>query len=81
METWRSEKTIKVQLPGQLTASAFIEGGIKSEDMAITFHAHTDRMKARVLELIASGRTVIVSLTNDAPMVGEWMESYKNKGE
>jgi hypothetical protein len=67
---------VKVQLPGQVTAAALIENGFDfPEGNVLTFHAYSDLMKARVLEMIAAGRVVVVKPTAEIPRVGEWFES------
>jgi hypothetical protein len=41
----------------------------------VTFHAFSDTMKARVLELIAKGNErVLLRVTDETPRTGEWME-------
>lgn len=67
--------TIKVQIPGRVTASALVESGLDaSSNGVLTFHAFSDAMKARVLELIAAGQHVVVKATTEVPRTGDWFE-------
>ena len=71
---------LKIQLPDKITGAAFINQGILSDfnkGRCLTFHAFSDTMKARVLEMIAQGEKVTVSVTNEAPKTGEWMEEIQ----
>lgn len=62
-------QNIKVQVPGASTSS-----GIPKEGEVLTFMAFSDNMKARVLEWIASGDTIVVTLTDEPVRTGEWYE-------
>jgi hypothetical protein len=64
---------IKVQLPDKVSANSMIESGIKSEGI-LTFHAYSQEMKARVLEMIAKGERVIVKPCEEPRRNGEWLE-------
>jgi hypothetical protein len=67
---------IKVQLPDRVSAAALIENGLDfPEGDILTFHAYSDMMKARVLELIAAGQNVVVKPTTEEPRDGEWFEN------
>lgn len=65
---------IKVQIPGVITSSAIINHGIPEGDLVLTFMAFSDAMKARILERIAKGDDIRVSLTNEPIRTGEWFE-------
>lgn len=66
---------IKVQLPDRISTAALIESGIHIKGQCVTFHAFSDTMKARVLELIAKGNErVLLRVTDETPRTGEWME-------
>jgi hypothetical protein len=67
---------IKVQLPGRVSAAALIENGLDFPNGDIlTFHAYSDTMKARILEFIALGQSVVVKPTTEEPRDGEWFEA------
>lgn len=66
---------IKVQMPEKVSTNALIESGLINGGV-LTFHAYSDEMKARVLELIAKGENVLVSQTDQAPRKGEWIEPH-----
>lgn len=67
---------IKVQLPKAQTTSSAMKN-LKTEWSEIggilTFHAHSDTMKSRVLDMIMNGEEVILS-TVTKKMDGEWLE-------
>lgn len=68
-------QNIKVQIPNAISSASILESGTKGiENKMLTFHAFSDKMKACVLERIAAGDKLIISITNEAPRVGEWME-------
>lgn len=73
---------LKVQLPvGRLSSNALINSGFDDAiNKCVTFHAYSDRMKARILEKIAAGGPYSVSITDETPRDGEWME-YPIKGQ
>lgn len=67
--------TLKVQIPGVVTSASIIESGIpESDNLVLTFMAFSDAMKARILERIAKGDDIRVSLTNEPIRTGEWFE-------
>ena len=67
---------LKVQMPGKLTAAALMNSGLGfNEGKCLTFHAFSDKMKARILEQIALGQNITVSVTTEEPKTGEWMEA------
>ena len=66
---------LKVQMPGKLTAAALMNSSLGfNEGKCFTFHAFSEKMKARVLEQIALGQNIIVRETMEAPKTSEWME-------
>lgn len=68
-------KTIKVQVIGAVSTKSAIESGIEATVEPLTFHAYSDRMKARVLEsFLVSGGTIGLSFTDEFPREGEWHE-------
>lgn len=69
------EKIIKVQFISALSADALIEQGFEApQGKCLTIHARSDQMKARVLEQIAAGSDVVVSVTTDHFRNGSWFE-------
>lgn len=69
-------KNIKVSISNCLSISAILESGTPcNTDKKLCFHAYSDTMKARVLDLIADnpGR-IEVEITPDTPKNGEWFE-------
>jgi hypothetical protein len=70
-----TEKTIKVQVFGGVSTKSLIESGFEAANEPLTFHAYSDRMKARVLEsFMVSGGTIGLSFTDESPKDGEWHE-------
>lgn len=68
-------KVIKVKLPyAKPTVNALENPKTTNPNGVITFHAYNDIVKAAILEYIASGVKVEVSLTNEKPVDGEWLE-------
>jgi len=67
-------QNVKVQLPSRYPSDRVLLTRIPEVGEVFTFHAFSDAMKARVLELIASGQNVVVSLTDENPRTGEWFE-------
>ena len=66
---------IKVQLPKtSVSVSAILESGLPTENQRLTFLAYSDEMKARVLDLIVSGKDILVSSYDGPPRDGEWFE-------
>lgn len=67
---------LKVQLPvGRLSSGALIESGFDDAlNKCVTFHAYSDLMKARILEKIAAGGPYTVTITDETPRDGEWLE-------
>lgn len=67
---------IKVQLLGRTSSAALVESGFDfPKGGVLTFHAYSDAMKARVLELIADGQNVVVKPTTEKRRDGEWFEA------
>lgn len=66
---------IKVQLLNRESSKAYIESGHRG-NRALTFHAFSDQMKARILESIAKSAkgTILIAPTTDIPRTGEWYE-------
>jgi hypothetical protein len=68
-------RIIKVQVIDAVSTESVIESGIESTKDPLTFHAHSDRMKARVLErFMVSGGTIGLSFIDGSPREGEWHE-------
>ena len=66
---------IKVQLPKtSISVSSILESGLPKENQRLTFLAYSNEMKARVLELIASGKDVLVASYDGPKRDGEWFE-------
>ncbi len=61
---------------GSLSMNSIIEHGLPKEGEVLTFHAYSDEMKARVLEAIAKGAKLKLSVFDaDGDYVtGEWFQ-------
>jgi len=68
-------KTIKVQIIGAVSIKSAIESGIDVTQYPLTFHAYSNTMKARVLELyLKNPERIVLSFTNEIARDGEWHE-------
>ena len=66
---------LKVQYDSAVpTTSAIHKYGFPQEGEVLTFLAYSDAMKARVLELIAQGQKLTISVYNGKQKDGEWYE-------
>lgn len=71
---------IKVQIIGGLSTRSVIENPEAMDEEfrcqnPLTFHAYSDEMKARILELlIKSPQKIGISFTNESARNGEWYE-------
>jgi len=71
-----SMETIKVQIIGGVsTKKSAIESGFDAIQHPLTFHAYSDTMKARILEVyLKNPDSIVLSLTDESPRDGEWHE-------
>lgn len=66
---------VKVQYDyAEPTGSAIARSGFPQEGEVLTFLAYSDQMKARVLEMMAQGKKITLSIHEGRPRDGEWYE-------
>ena len=71
--------TIKVQIVGGGSVKSIVEAGPEAMYNPLTFHAYSDRMKARILEqMIKSPARIGISFTDEPSRDGEWHEPLIN---
>lgn len=76
--------SFKVQFPGRTSAKALIETGIETRlSLALTFHAHSNEMKAIILHKIVEGFHIVITplVWHESPRHGEWMEDVDPNGK